>query len=269
MKTFFFMSGLPRSGATVLSTILNQNPILHVPPASPMFRLYYRLINSHEELENVNYVRNDDIANVYYNISQSFYASTKAEYVIDKNLNWSTPIGVEIAQKFINNNIKIICPVRNISDILTSFDTIINSNDKNRSNPMDQNIIATSYPDKPLADRRADFLMTPNNDIYQSINCMANIWNSEHRNIMHVVDYDDLILEPTKTINNIYNFLELEPFKHDFNNIEDKLNIPSENSVGVYDLYKIRKKLEKVSLKAEDVLLPETIKRYSGLEFWK
>ena len=121
------MAGLQRSGGTVLSAILNQNPAMHSAPASPLFKMYTRLANTHEEPENLDYRREDDIANIYYNIPHAFYASNESQYIVDKNYNWVSPLGVEIIQKFINSNVKIICPVRNIVDILTSYDTITTS----------------------------------------------------------------------------------------------------------------------------------------------
>ena len=35
-KTFYFMAGLPRSGSTLLSSILNQNPRFYSGPSSPV-----------------------------------------------------------------------------------------------------------------------------------------------------------------------------------------------------------------------------------------
>ena len=35
-KTYYFMSGLPRSGSTLLSAILNQNPRFYSGPSSPV-----------------------------------------------------------------------------------------------------------------------------------------------------------------------------------------------------------------------------------------
>jgi hypothetical protein len=67
----------------------------------------------------------------------------------------------------------------------------------------------------------------------------------------------------------IYNFLEIKPFKHDFDNIYDTFNIPSESVIGIYDLYKVHSKLEKEPIDSGKILLSETIKKYSGLEFWK
>lgn len=263
------MAGMPRSGGTVLSAILNQNSTFCSPPISPLFKMYARIVNSHTEPENIDFNRDSHILDVYELLGQNFYKNNNSEYIVDRNLNWTSPIGVEMISKFINNNVKIICPVRNIVDILASYDTIINANDNSRSNPMDQAVIAKSFPDKPLADRRADFLMQSDNDIYVTLNYIKTIFNSEHRDIIHIVDYDELTSKPQETLDSVYDFLKTPRFNHNFNNIEDIFNIPSKSVIGIYDLYKVNSKLEKVSLKAEDVLLPETIKRYSGLEFWK
>ena len=35
-KTYYFMAGLPRSGSTMLSAILNQNPRFYSGPSSPV-----------------------------------------------------------------------------------------------------------------------------------------------------------------------------------------------------------------------------------------
>ena len=263
------MSGLPRSGSTLLTALLNQNPEIYASTNSPLLdTIHYTeeyLLHNSEQYKA--HPKPECAHNVLSSIPENYYFNTPQNIIIDKSRGWVNQIGH--IQDYITKEPKIICPVRNIVDILTSYDTIINANDNSRSNPMDQRVIATSYPDKPIADRRADFLMAPNQDIYQSINYMANIWNSEHKNIMHIVDYDELTSKPQETLNNIYNFLEIKPFKHDFDNIQDTLNIPSESVVGIYDFYKVNSKLEKKSVDSNKVLLPETINRYSGLEFWK
>ena len=40
-KTYYFMAGLPRSGSTLLSSILNQNPKLYSGPSSPVLSTMY------------------------------------------------------------------------------------------------------------------------------------------------------------------------------------------------------------------------------------
>ena len=36
MKTFHFLSGLPRSGSTLITSLLNQNPQIHASTNSPV-----------------------------------------------------------------------------------------------------------------------------------------------------------------------------------------------------------------------------------------
>ena len=269
MKEFFFLAGMQRSGATVLSSILNQNPDMWVTPASPLFRMMVTQSQSHNELENIDYNTSAEIDNVIATIPHAFYQDKSAKYIIDKNLNWPSPQGVEVITKYITKNVKFICPVRNVLDVLTSFDTIVNAHPDSKNNIMDEQVLATIDTDKPLADRRADFLMRHDKDVSLSLNFMKHAAIPEYRHLFHFVEYDDLINNPEKEINKIYAFLEIEKYNHKFTNIKDRSGISEKSLTGIKNLHKIRPKLEKKSRKPEDVLMPETIKRYSGLEFWR
>jgi hypothetical protein len=269
MKQFFFLAGMRRSGATVLSSILNQNPDIWVSPASPLFRMMVTQSQSHNELENIDYNRSAAIDDTIATIPHAFYQDKSAKHIIDKNLNWTSSTGVEVIAKYITKNIKIICPVRNVLDVLVSFDTIINAHPDSKNNQMDEQVLAQSFPDKPLADLRADFLMRHDKDVALSLKFMKHALIPEYRHLFHFVDYDDLITNPEKEINKIYEYLEIEKYNHEYQNIEDVSGISENSLTGIKNLHKVRPKLEKKSRKPEDVFLPETIQRYSGLEFWR
>ena len=269
MKQFFFLAGMQRSGATVLSAILNQNPDVWVSPASPLFRMMLTQTQSHNELENIDYSRSVAIDDTIATIPHAFYQDKSAKYIIDKNLNWPNPLGVELINRYITKDIKIICPVRNVLDVIVSFDTIINAHPDSKNNQMDEQVLALTYSNMPLADRRADFLMRNDKDIALSLNFMRHALIPEYRHIFHFVDYDDLINNPEQEINKIYEYLEIPKYNHKFKNIEDISGISENSLTGIKNLHKIRPKLEKKSRKPEDVLQPETIQRYSGLEFWR
>ena len=269
MKEFFFLAGMQRSGATVLSSILNQNPDVWVSPASPLFRMMVTQSQSHNELENIDYSRSAAIDDVIATIPHAFYQDKSAKYIIDKNLNWTSPTGVEVISKYITKNVKIICPVRNVLDVLTSFDTIINASPDSINNQMDEQVLATTFADKPLADRRADFLMQHDKDVSLSLKFMKNALIPEYRHLFHFVEYDNLTTNPEREINKIYEYLEIPQYNHEYQNIEDCSGISEKSLTGIKNLHKVRPKLEKKSRKPEDVLQPETIQRYSGLEFWR
>ena len=58
------MAGLQRSGATVLSAILNQNPDLWVSPASPLFQMMVKQTVSFDEVQNKDFDRSESIPSV-------------------------------------------------------------------------------------------------------------------------------------------------------------------------------------------------------------
>jgi len=269
MKEFFFLAGMQRSGATILSAILNQNPDIWVSPASPLFRMMFTQTQSHNELENIDYNRSAAIDDTIATIPHAFYQDKSAKYIIDKNLNWPSPQGVEIIAKYITKNVKFICPVRNVIDILVSFDTIINAHPDSKNNQMDEQVLASTLPDKPLADRRADFLMRQDKDIQLSLQFMKHATIPEFRHLFHFVEYDDLTTNPEREIDKIYDFLAIEKYNHKFENIEDRSGISEDSITKIKNLHTIRPNLQKVSRKPEEVLLPQTIARYSNLEFWR
>jgi hypothetical protein len=269
MKEFFFLAGLQRSGATIISQILNQNPDIWVSPASPLWQMMKQTHEMHGAPEYVDYPRPQSMLEVLYHTPRAFYNDKSAKYIIDKNLNWPSPIGVEMAAKYITNNVKIICPVRNILDILVSFDTLISSNPESKNNKIDQQVILSTAANRPLADRRADWLMEEGRDIFACLFNMRHALIPEYRSIFHFVDYDDFTNDPEKEINKIYDFLEIKKYTHKFENVEDISGISQDSITGIRNLHKIRPKVQKVSRKPEDVFLPETIEKYSGLEFWR
>jgi sulfotransferase len=269
MKQFFFMAGMQRSGATILSAILNQNPDIWVSPASPLFRMMLTQTHSHNELENLDYNRSTAIDDTIATIPHAFYQDKSAKYIIDKNLNWPSPQGVEVIARYITKNIKIICPVRNVLDVLTSFNTIINAHHDSKNNQMDEQVLNETFPDKPLADRRADFLMRHDKDVALSLKFIKHALIPEFRHLFHFVEYDDLTTNPQKEINKIYDFLEIPQYNHEFENIVDSSGISRESLTGIKDLHTIRPQVQKLSKRPQDVFLPETLRRYSGLEFWR
>jgi len=260
---------MQRSGATILSQILNQNPDIWVSPASALFRMMVTQTQSHNELENIDYNRSAAIDDTIATIPHAFYQDKSAKYIIDKNLNWPSPLGVEIITKYITKNVKFICPVRNVLDVLTSFDTIINASEDSKNNQMDEQAIAQTFGNQPLADRRAEFLMRNDKDVSLSLNFMRHATRPEYRHLFHFVEYDDFTNDPKKEIDKVYDFLEIKKYNHEFENIKDVSGISENSVVGIKNLHKIRPTVQKVSRKPEEVFLPQTIARYSGLEFWR
>lgn len=267
-KKFFFMAGLPRSGGTVLSSILNQNPNLYSSPSSPLMQMLLNLERSYQFHHSVNFDRNSAITFVLKNICSNFYSDHSEKYIIDKNHSWSEPLALDAIYKYITEDIKIICPVRDIVEVLASFNTIIEKNNiKNKENTIDKGVETYINSGKPVADKRADFMMMPDKDMMRYLDGMGFAKQPQFRHMFHFIEYNDLIEKPQNVLNDLYDYLEIERFDHVFEGL--KSDIPRENSIGIYDLHTIHPKLEKKSADPKNIFTEETIRRYSGLEFWR
>jgi hypothetical protein len=267
-KEFFFMAGLQRSGATLLSSILNQNPDIYCSPSSPLFPILADAQKSYRLPQNKDFDRSAGINSVLKNIANNFYSDYNQHNVIDKNHWWTTPIGVDSINNYITQDIKIICPVRDIVEVLASFNTIIEKNkDKNKDNAIDLGALEFTHPDKDMSDRRADFLMMPNQDIATHLFGMGFAKQPEFRHMFHFIEYNDIVGNPEKVLNDLYDYLEIEKFDHVFEGL--KTELPSESITGIYDLHKVNPKIEKRSIDPKNIFSEETLRKYSGLEFWR
>ena len=126
-KTFYFISGLPRSGSTLLSSILNQNPRFYSGPSSPVVPVMLSLENnfSNNELF-VGYPKPEQAQKIISSVLPQFYSDRFEPVIFDKNRSWT--IRMEYITGYFDIEPKVICPVRDTAEILTSFISMIRRN---------------------------------------------------------------------------------------------------------------------------------------------
>lgn len=248
-KTILFLAGLPRSGSTLLGSILGQNPKITVTPTSPLLDLMCYTFESFEKLNQTytfDYKKISD--NIYQGILENFYKDVNTDIVIDKHRGWTRNIGP--IKQFITKEPKIICTYRKISEIITSYIVLIEKNN------LENNFIDEALKERHLpitTENRAKILW--NNyisDPYESTvygikNCLNNII---------FVSYDELILSPQNTLKNIYEFLNIENYSHDFANIHNYCKEDKDYAWGIKGLHDIRSQLKKQSVNPTSVLGP-------------
>lgn len=258
---YYFLVGLPRSGNTLLSSILNQNNKISVTANSIVPTIMWKL---HQEIsENLsfkNFPDENSYNNVMSNILTNYYKDWNKEYIIDRS-NWGSPNNYNILEKFCPNKPKYILLVRDIVEILASF--IKWSND-NKPNFIDYETNNGSIEEK------CDFLMNPNFQIVQSYAAIHNILKQNNNDYI-VIDYNYFISNTNKTINDIYNFLQIESFHHRFENLNqfNANKISYNDKVLGENLHKIRTdRILKQDYSVDEILTNNVIKKYSNLNFW-
>jgi sulfotransferase len=241
-KTYFFMAGLPRSGSTLLSSILNQNPDIYSGPQTDIPTMMMAMYHETQVSESFHAGHNPEgYINLMRSIPDNFYFNVDKKYIIDKNRRWGTIDNLKLLD-MLSNDVKIICPVRPILEVLASF---VRLAQKNPDNFIDRSICNTpSGYYREINDARCDSLMADNDGLQLNIFSLAGALIPEHAHKFHFVVYEDLVSKPTETITEIYDFLGIPKFHHTFDNLHWK-RMPNEASLfGIPDMHSVKKTLE-------------------------
>ena len=88
-KKYFFLAGLPRTGNTLLSSILNQNPDLAVSANSFVSEIFYYGVSLQFSEMFQNFPDFDSLESYLRSIFDSYYKNWDAKYIIDRG-PWGT-----------------------------------------------------------------------------------------------------------------------------------------------------------------------------------
>lgn len=264
------MAGLPRSGSTLLSSILNQNPNFYSGPSSPVLACMNAIdgLLQNNELYKA-FPKPEQAAQMISGLISQFYSDIDKPVVIDKNRVWGGHI--PLIENYIQQKAKIICPVRDIDEILTSMITMIKRNpsppDGSRPNFIDEPLIKQNIPIND--ENRCNSIARPKGVLDNSLRAIADATQAGLLDRLLFVEYKDLMSKPEQTMELIYQFLGEPNFKHDFNNIENTNKEKDLDIYGLEDMHTVRKVVKATAPNPKDVLPPLVIQRCKGMDIWR
>jgi len=258
MKEIFFLAGLPRSGSTLLGAILSQNPDVYVSPTSPLMDILIRLEMTCRELHrDLTFDLETQTFNVGSAVARAFYQHIQRPYVLDKYRGW--PPNVQLAKRYVNPAPKILCPVRPIAEVITSYLKLIH---RDPNNKLDKFLIRDQVQ---VNDRNRAlliwkrFLTPPYQGLLKGI--------KEHRECLHFLTYDDLVNRPDEVLEGIYRFLEIPAHAgHAYTQIVNSCAEDKDEALGLKDLHTIRPALTRTSDSPLEVLGPELTAHFSQFD---
>lgn len=269
-KKYYFMAGLPRSGSTLLSSLLNQNPNLYSGPSSPVLSTMF-VIENHlfqDELYH-GYPKPNQMNAMIGDVINHFYSDVEQPIVIDKNRAWVAR--VPYIEQYIKQPAKIICPVRDIEEILTSMITMIRRNPYKEGNPrinfIDEQLVKLNIPISD--DNRCEYIAGPDGILGQSLNAIMEGINAGFGDRFHYVEYKDLVNKPQETLNKIYKFLGEEPFEHTFEGLGNSNRERDMETYGLEDMHEVRSTLKSTAKDPKKVLSSYVLERCQGMDFWR
>ena len=259
---FYFDCGLPRSGSTLLTALLNQNPQIHAGTLSPVFEVMYYTNDRLQGEQAQAFPKPEVFRRMVSNVITEYYSDRDEEVIVDKCRAW--PAHIDLIKQYITPDPKIICTVRHPLDILASFITLfhkdggLNFIDKAM---LKQGLFVTD-------DTRCHFMMNPGGFVWESMNALATAFRQNQTQYIHFIQYDDLVSDPKIVMQSIHSYLRLKPFEYDFENIVQKDREKDKEVYGLPTMHEVRQKVEKKSKHYSEVLSEEVINKYKDLDFW-
>ena len=226
-----FLSGLPRTGSTLLTSILSQNKKIHTEPNSALCQLMWDMQVSCQQTEQIQN-RPDLPAKLIAEIPKVFYAGVSG-YIIDKCRSWTLPANIELITNYISPDYKMIVMTRPIIDIVRSFVFVRKMN-------------GWTDPEAGLLDDGSEPIM-------RSLDGVRYARSIDTGQFLFL-DYDRLITEPESVTADIYDFTGWKPYRHDFTNIVN-LKPERDDLLGLVGLHDIRPTISRRQLDVE--LSPE------------
>lgn len=258
------MSGLPRSGSTLLTALLNQNPEIHASTNSPLldtihYTEEYLLYKSEQYKANP---KPECASKVLSSIAPNYYFNTQKPIIIDKSRGWVNQI--QHIQDYITPEPKIICMVRNLQDIMVSFLSLIEKS--TLVSFIDEVLIRNNL--ELTNDNRCDFLMSPSGIIGMSYHALLEAYRKGNQKYMLMVEYDNLMNNPQGELNRIHSFLNIPYYSYNFTDIKTK---EDENDIvyGLENMHTVRNKLEKINRDNSKYLSEYILTKYKEMEFWR
>ena len=258
MNRFHFISGLPRSGSTLLSAILSQNPRFYAGMSSPVAHLYKSVLNvvsaSSEFAGQVSREQRKTILRAQFS---SYYSELNdKEIIFDTNRSWTGHLKGLLE---LYPNSKIICCVRDVGWIMDSMECQF------RKNPFENTRL---YNDEERASvyTRVESLGRSHRMVGAAWSMLKEAYYSEEAGSMLLVDYDLLSAFPQKVMPLIYDFIGEAFFEHDFDDV--KFDAPLfDSNIGVEGLHCVSGPVCKKDRLT--ILPPDLFNKYSEMTFWK
>lgn len=222
----YFLSGLPRSGSTLLSSILSQNPDIYAEGNSALCTLMWDAQQSCEENAWQQLAANrryDDQDAICRAVAAVYYRKVNASYIVDKCRSWTIPANMQMIRRYLTPDPRVIVLVRPIDQVLDSFRRL------HERNGVQFDVEQMRIPgSEPIMRSQLGI------DLARQSNDPAFLF----------VEYHDLCDRPEETLALIYEHCDWPYFAHDFENVIN--HHPEDDTVyGLPGMHEIERKVRR------------------------
>ena len=233
-KKLFFLVAMPRSGNTLFASIINQNPNVVCTANSITLEIMKDVFLLKKTDVFQNYPDHKSLDNVLNNVFDNYYKHWSQEYIIDRN-PVMTKNNFQLMQKHYKRPFKCVVLLRDLMDVLASYMQWYTEN-------------PDAFPNKYNCkndEEKLSMIMNKKGAIAKNLEAIKNAYN--YPDICYFVKYNDLVAQPQKEIKQIYKFLNIPYFEHNFTNLQ-QININGilyDDTIVGNNMHKIKKEIKK------------------------
>ena len=202
---------MPRSGNTLFASIMNQNKELVVTANSITLEIMKDVFLLKQTDVFQNYPDHKSLDNILNSVYDIYYKDWPQKYIIDRG-PVMTPANFELMQKHFKRPFKCIVLLRDVMDVLASYmkwytetpDSFINKfNFRNDEEKLSK-------------------VMNKDGAVAKELIAIQNSFN--YKDLCYYLKYDDLVADPERYIKEVYKFLNIPYYPHQFQNLQ-QINI--------------------------------------------
>lgn len=257
MQAVHFISGLPRSGSTLLAALLRQNPRFHAHMSSPLAGMVDAVMGEMSDRnELAAFISDEQRRRVLRGLFANFYGEGfAADVVFDTSRRWCSKLPVlhELFPGF-----KIIACVRHVSWIVDSVERAVQRNALRPSFMFNYQTESTIY-------NRVEGVAFGEGILGYSYNALKEAFYGEHAQHMMLLQYETLVRDPAKAMAAVYDFVGEPPFQHDFGDVQFDVREFDEH-IGMPGLHAVGR--EVAASERATVLPPDIFRRFENEAFW-
>jgi sulfotransferase len=256
-RRFHFISGLPRSGSTLLSGILLQNPRFHAGMTSPVGSLSSAVlgqVSAGSEFAPV--VGRDKRKALLRGLFDSYYADVDKDLIFDTNRAWSAKLPL-VRDLF--PDAKVIACVRNVAWIMDSFERMY------RANPYEHTRLFGAAGARGTVYSRLEGLAQHDQTVGYAWSALREAFYGEHASSLLLIDYELLTRAPAKVLPLVYDFLGEPHFAHDFENVEYDAE-EFDQQLGAPGLHRVKRQVKFTP--RPTVIPPDLFEKFNQMSFW-
>jgi sulfotransferase len=263
MDRFAYLSGLPRTGSTVLGALLSQHPDLH-PTRTSCVLDFVGVIKNYSLGESPYYDMKDPLSPAWGMMRGMLYGAyedVKEKIVVEKNRGWAN--NIPLIRELTGQEPQILSPVRPIPEIIASF--ILISRKIGKQSKIEDELRLANRESNPWTLSRIVW----EKYVYANWRVFKSGYEANPECFL-LLNYEDIVSKPKETMDLVCKRLDIDPWAPKTSGLSNP-NPENDRVYGMPGLHDVRPELKRTSPPAWEVLGEECYSYWcdKNLEFWR